>query len=351
MRIKQFFIAFSSYVLICSLVILGFSLGLSPVSLPVLVFSQLGILACNILIYVMLRTGFNKRFKDPGLTLLQIVIATCWLMEVLYYANAVRSAVLLDFLIIFILGLFKFNVREFLFLSFFTVAGYATVILLLYKNHPESINYKIEILNIVILATVLPWFSLVGGYITKLRTKVVKSLSTIKESEQRYLELSIIDDLTQLYNSRHFYAQLEKEIERSNRYEQPLTLLMLDLDKFKDFNDTYGHIEGDYVLARIGQVVKRCLRDSDSAYRYGGEEFTILLPMTTGEDGIATAKRVQEALRRASFLPVPGKEIFMTMSIGISQYKPEEDLKAFVHRVDKIMYQAKQQGRDKICTA
>ena len=132
----------------------------------------------------MLRTGFSKRFKDPGLTLLQMVIATCWLMEVLYYADAVRGAVLLDFLIIFILGLFRFNVREFLFLSFFTVAGYATVILLLYKNHPESINYKIEILNIAILATVLPWFSLVGGYITRLRKRLPGPFPILKKANR-----------------------------------------------------------------------------------------------------------------------------------------------------------------------
>jgi len=331
------------------LVILGYNLGLSPVRLRVLAFSQLGILACNILLYVMFRTGFNKRFKDPSLALLQVVIATCWLLEVLYYADSVRSAVLLNFLIIFILGLFRFNVREFLFLSFFTVAGYAFVILLLYINRPEAINNKVEILNITILATVLPWFSLVGGYINRLRKKIAMSLSDVKESEKKYMELSIIDDLTQLYNSRHFYAQLEKEIERSNRYEQPLTLMMLDLDKFKDFNDTYGHIEGDYVLSRVGQIIKRCVRDSDSAYRYGGEEFTIILPMTTVEDGMATAKRIQEELKKAFFSPLPGKEIFVTMSVGLSQYKLREDLKAFVHRVDKIMYRAKQQGRNKIC--
>jgi len=102
----------------------------------------------------------------------------------------------------------------------------------------------------------------------------------LRKSEQKYLELSTIDDLTQLYNSRHFYAQLENEIERSNRYEQPFTLMMMDLDKFKMFNDTYGHVEGDYVLSRVGQVIKLCLREIDSAYRYGGEEFTIILPMT-----------------------------------------------------------------------
>jgi diguanylate cyclase (GGDEF)-like protein/PAS domain S-box-containing protein len=171
----------------------------------------------------------------------------------------------------------------------------------------------------------------------------------LRESEQRYQELSIIDDLTQLYNSRHFYTHLEREIERSNRYEQPLTLLLLDLDKFKEFNDTYGHVEGDYVLSRLGQMVKRCLRETDSAYRYGGEEFTIILPMTTSEEGMVTAKRIQTELRKEAFSPVFGKEVYMTVSIGLAHYKPKEEMKAFVHRVDQLMYKAKQNGRDMIC--
>jgi diguanylate cyclase (GGDEF)-like protein/PAS domain S-box-containing protein len=171
----------------------------------------------------------------------------------------------------------------------------------------------------------------------------------LKESEKKYRELSIIDDLTQLYNSRHFHAQLEIEIERSNRYQQPLTLLLLDLDKFKKFNDKYGHVEGDNVLTRLGQVIKRCLRDSDSAYRYGGEEFTIMLPMTTSEEGIVTAKRIQTELRKEAFSPVLDQNIYMTVSIGLAQYKPKEEMKKFVHRVDKLMYQAKKDGRDRIC--
>ena len=171
----------------------------------------------------------------------------------------------------------------------------------------------------------------------------------LRESEHRYQELSIVDDLTQLYNSRHFHAQLESEIERSNRYGQPLTLLILDLDKFKQFNDTYGHVEGDYVLSRLGQVIKRCLRETDSAYRYGGEEFTIILPMTTNEEGIITGKRIQTELRKETFSSVVGQEVYMTVSIGLAQYKPKEEIKAFVHRVDQLMYQAKQNGRDRIC--
>lgn len=171
----------------------------------------------------------------------------------------------------------------------------------------------------------------------------------LRESEQRYRDLSMIDDLTQLYNSRHFYVRLKSETERSNRYGQPLTLLLLDLDNFKGFNDAYGHVEGDQVLSRLGQVVKRCLRETDSAYRYGGEEFTILLPMTTNVEGVVTAERIRTEFRKEAFSPVPGQEVHMTVSIGLAQYKAKEEMKAFVHRVDQWMYQGKRNGKDRIC--
>jgi diguanylate cyclase (GGDEF)-like protein/PAS domain S-box-containing protein len=172
----------------------------------------------------------------------------------------------------------------------------------------------------------------------------------LQDSENRYRELSIVDDLTQLYNSRHFYFQLKIELERSNRYEHPLTLLMLDLDDFKAFNDTYGHIEGDRVLRRLGQMVKSCLRETDLAYRYGGEEFTILLPMTTSADGAVTAERIRAKIKKEIFSPAPGQDVHLTVSIGLAQYKPKEDMKTFVHRVDQLMYQGKKNGKDRVCS-
>jgi two-component system cell cycle response regulator len=171
----------------------------------------------------------------------------------------------------------------------------------------------------------------------------------LKDSEKRYRELSIIDDLTQLYNSRHFYFQLKIELDRANRYEQPLTLLLLDLDNFKAFNDAYGHVEGDQVLKRLGQAVKRCLRETDFAYRYGGEEFTIILPMTTSADGAVTAERIRTEFRKEIFSPAPGRDVHATVSIGLAQYKPQEEMKAFVHRVDQLMYRGKKNGKDRVC--
>ena len=169
------------------------------------------------------------------------------------------------------------------------------------------------------------------------------------ESVQRYRELSIIDDLTQLYNSRHFYNQLQKEIDRVDRYGHPLILLLLDLDDFKQFNDLYGHIEGDKALLRFGQVLKGCLRQTDSAYRYGGEEFTVIMPVTSIEAGAVAAERIRTKLKEEIFSPVPGKKACLTVSIGLAQYRSREDIKAFVNRVDKLMYEAKKNGKDRIC--
>jgi diguanylate cyclase (GGDEF)-like protein/PAS domain S-box-containing protein len=170
----------------------------------------------------------------------------------------------------------------------------------------------------------------------------------LAESENRYRELSIVDDLTQLYNSRHFYNQLRMELNRADRYEQPLTLLLLDLDNFKAFNDSYGHLQGDQVLSRFGGLVKDMLRQADSAYRYGGEEFTILLPMTTSDNGVVAAERIRKKFKKEKFTPMSDKGVHMTVSIGVAQYKPGEGMRAFVDRADRCMYQAKKDGKDRV---
>lgn len=177
-----------------------------------------------------------------------------------------------------------------------------------------------------------------------------KRLETeLKESEERYRKLSIVDDLTQLYNSRCFYNQLQMEIDRIERHDYPLALLLLDIDDFKIFNDTYGHIEGDRVLVLLGRIIKGCLRKEDSAYRYGGEEFTIILPMTTKEEGVVTAERIREELKQVNFSPKPDQNVCLTVSIGLAQYKKNEDVKAFVNRVDHFMYCGKKNGKNRIC--
>ena len=188
----------------------------------------------------------------------------------------------------------------------------------------------------------------------ELLLRLKRVLRERQQAKERYMlvgkleKLAITDSLTTLYNSRHFYSQLEIERDRANRYRRPLSLLFLDIDRFKNFNDSYGHLEGDKVLFRIGQIINSCLRIMDSAHRYGGEEFTIILPETNGRKAVNVGKRIRTATEAEIFTPLPGKMVNVTISIGATQYSYNEDVSAFIQRADKAMYLSKQNGRNKV---
>jgi two-component system cell cycle response regulator len=165
---------------------------------------------------------------------------------------------------------------------------------------------------------------------------------------EKLQQLAITDGLTRLQNSRSFFAQLELEIDRSNRYNHPLALLLLDIDHFKDYNDSYGHLEGDKVLVRFSRVIQSCLRANDSAYRYGGEEFTVILPETTAEEAKTVAQRIRASLEEVVFNPRPDVEVFKTISIGLTEYFLKEELTRFIKRADEAMYRSKQKGRNRV---
>jgi two-component system cell cycle response regulator len=181
--------------------------------------------------------------------------------------------------------------------------------------------------------------------------KVLKNRQLVKDRDRvlsKLEKLAITDGLTKLYNLRHFYNQLEVEIGRSIRYGHSLALLLLDIDKFKMYNDTYGHLEGDKVLVRLSQIIKSCLRTMDSAFRYGGEEFTVILPETKGEEAKNVANRIRTAVESERFLPEPDKVVTITISIGLTEYVKNEQLSTFIKRADQAMYNSKAKGRNRI---
>jgi diguanylate cyclase (GGDEF)-like protein/PAS domain S-box-containing protein len=170
----------------------------------------------------------------------------------------------------------------------------------------------------------------------------------LRASESRHRELSITDSLTGLYNSRHFFSRAAEEVERSNRYSSPLSLILLDVDNFKRYNDTYGHLEGDHVLAGLAGVIRSEIRGADSAYRYGGEEFIVIFPETEPFEAMVVAERLRAAFESTVFSPQPGEEARTSISIGGGRYQPNEGLTAFVKRVDEAMYLAKKCGKNRV---
>jgi len=164
-------------------------------------------------------------------------------------------------------------------------------------------------------------------------------------------ELTIRDGLTGLYNHRHFQETLAVEILRSKRHAKTFSLVFLDVDFFKQYNDTHGHLHGDAVLVALSKLLIAGLRKSDVAVRYGGEEFVLLLPETSKENAFALAGTIREKI---AVHPFPGRETQpqgkVTVSMGIAAF-PEDgsDSSTLLHRADEALYQAKNGGRNRVC--
>ena len=179
-------------------------------------------------------------------------------------------------------------------------------------------------------------------------TARVLAEEALKASEKKYKTLSITDGLTKLFNGRHFYKQIRSEMDRAVRYGHNLSLLFFDIDDFKNYNDAFGHLEGDEVLTRLAEVTQRCLRKTDSAYRFGGEEFTAILPETSGTEATVIADRIRREFGGERFYPGQNEERKVTVSIGIAQYDREENLSELIRRADMNMYQAKSLGKNQV---
>lgn len=174
--------------------------------------------------------------------------------------------------------------------------------------------------------------------------RVIKERSLLVERDMMIKKLArftIEDQLTGLYNSRHFFDQLDNEINRSDRNLQPISIMFIDVDNFKGINDTYGHMIGDKVLSLIAQKLKASLRSYDTAYRFAGDEFTIILPETTSNEANIVADRIFAKFNHEPIV-INGKKISkITLSIGIAEYTMMEGSHQFVHRADLTMYEAK----------
>ena len=151
------------------------------------------------------------------------------------------------------------------------------------------------------------------------------------------------DPLTGLGNRRAFHLAID-EVLSSRRY-QPVCIAMIDVDHFKKYNDTYGHLEGDQVLKKLGQVLNRCTREQDTVIRFGGEEFSVIMPGSSLEESQVLAERLRAAVEKECF---PNQSV--TISIGVSSRTMDDDIESLLKRADEALYAAKAKGRNCVAT-
>ncbi|HEX3031367.1 MAG TPA: sensor domain-containing diguanylate cyclase [Bacillota bacterium] len=175
------------------------------------------------------------------------------------------------------------------------------------------------------------------------------AIATSKALLYRKLEsMAVTDGLTNLFNQRYFYQKLEEEWQRAERYRKIFSLIMIDIDFFKKFNDTYGHKAGDEALANVARVVKNATRSVDTVARYGGEEFIVMLPETSGEQAMIIAERIRQNVKNCPFeFDARKPMVSVSVSVGVSSY-PEsaKDFNQLVVAADQALYHSKNKGKD-----
>jgi diguanylate cyclase (GGDEF)-like protein len=166
---------------------------------------------------------------------------------------------------------------------------------------------------------------------------------------EKIQELTITDDCTGLFNARHLHKTLETEVYRSARFGYQFSVIFIDLDHFKQVNDTHGHLVGSRLLAEVGYLIKAQLRLIDFAFRYGGDEFVVLLPQTTKDQAVVVATRLRESLRAGTFCSDMGLKLTLRASMGLATFPNDAQTpQEIIRQADEMMYMVKNSTRDNI---
>ncbi|MEA3522229.1 MAG: diguanylate cyclase [Campylobacterota bacterium] len=188
--------------------------------------------------------------------------------------------------------------------------------------------------------------------LARVRTQlhIQKLIFDLESSREELRELAEKDPMTNLYNRRYFATIADKNLQLAQRYNYELSAIMLDIDKFKNVNDTYGHSVGDDVIIMIAKKLKEFARESDVVSRFGGEEFVILFPRTSLEATLEISQKIRSMVERTLITTEEGAEFYVTISIGVSKVNNDTDnsIDDVIKRADEGLYEAKESGRNRV---
>ncbi|ARM84897.1 GGDEF domain-containing protein [Marinobacter salarius] len=347
LRIRRLGMSFGSYMVTFSIVVYCWVQGLISLGVTVgfLAFASL----INATFWWLIHTGRNLKFHDPSMTSAQMIVSLLppiWVMAFLEAGQA-RAIFLLIAVVPMLFGILALTTRQFIVVGVWFFALYGLLHLGLWAYRPEVLNSELEILQTVAFALVMAEITVIGGFISSLRGKLRQRNLELGEAMEQIRELVNVDALTGVYNRRRLFEVISEESNRYSRMPGSFSICLMDIDHFKEVNDTYGHQAGDMILQAVARSVKDGLRTIDCFGRYGGEEFLLVLPQTPLEGARIKAERVRETIERLTF-PDIGDDFRVTVSIGVAEYHREESTDDTLLRADQALYAAKHDGRNNV---
>ena len=336
-----------------------------------LVFLLMGV-GVNVLYFVLIRSGWTRRFRDPSMTVAQIFSSQLLALALLHFAEGdTRSVMLTLFVASLFFGVFGLRTRDFLLLTATAVGGYVALVAVENPGVPwTDPRLRVEGLRALVLAMILLWMSLLGSYVGGLRTRLEHRNAELGDAMAKLRAVASHDELTGVHNRRHLLGVLDKEKERADRFGQTFSVALIDLDHFKQVNDTRGHAAGDDVLRGFAGRMLGFSRKMDwvgrgepgksargaaaagddipaSAFgRYGGEEFLLVMPQTSQAGAVRAIERLRARTSSEPFDTVAGP-VPVTFSAGVAEYLRGEAVSETLARADGALYEAKANGRNR----
>ncbi len=297
--------------------------------------------------FVFIRLGFNLHLSDPSLTVPQMVVALVCCVSAYALAGAGRGAVFPTPIVVMIFGMYSLHPKVVRRVGWFAVLLFGVTMAVLARTEPAVYDPLIELCHFFVLASMLLAVSLLAGQLSRLRQRLRTQKAELAQALVRIQDLATRDELTGLFNRRYMQEVLQLEHQRCVRSGHPFSIAMIDLDHFKQVNDSHGHPGGDAVLRAFAVEARHAIRISDVLARWGGEEFLLLLTDTRGPLGRRGVDRLRE--RVAALRIVFGETtLAVTFSAGLAEHRAGESLVDTIARADQAVYAAKAAGRNTV---
>ncbi len=341
-QVMSCLVSAATYVLYAAIIGLQIAWGIVPAAAGgALIAVTLGL---NLVCYALVRGGWVATGIDPGLGRTQMVIG----ILAMYLAYAVQGptapAVLVVMASHVVYAMFVLSPRAVWRLVAASLLGLAFTQAACALLWPERYPVQVQVVGFLYAALVLPLIALLADRVTSMTQRLKAQQAALQQALAQVRELATRDELTRTHNRHHMIELLRLQQEQRRRADAPVALALIDIDHFKQVNDRYGHGTGDEVLRRLAAYLKAQLRSGDQLARWGGEEFLLLLPGTTAEDGLRVLERMQRTLAEDSPGVMP-LGLAVSYSGGVTHLDRDESIDTAIDRADQAMYRAKQAGR------